>query len=180
MPLRQNNIESELSYAYLHAVASRAGMNCKVENRHGDDYGVDALVDYFDNIPNTYRTDVSLRVQLKATKNKGTETSTHIAYPFKFTKAEHFTRMCTDSGEPHRILAVLFLPDDPSAWLTCSPSELVLKNAAYWVCLYGADVPTTTTSKTIYLPKQNLLTPDSLVELCREIGQKNIPLYKQP
>ncbi|CAN5189181.1 hypothetical protein BH11BAC6_BH11BAC6_14490 [soil metagenome] len=47
MPLPTNEIESELSYAYLHAIASRAGLNCKLESRHGDNYAVDALVDYF-------------------------------------------------------------------------------------------------------------------------------------
>jgi hypothetical protein len=65
MPLQTNEIESELSYAYLHAVTSRAGLNCKIENRHADNYGSDAIVDYFDAIPGSYRTDVSLRIQLK-------------------------------------------------------------------------------------------------------------------
>ena len=32
-------IESELSYAYLHAVAARAGMSCEVSGRHTDKDG---------------------------------------------------------------------------------------------------------------------------------------------
>ena len=36
------NIESELSYAYLHAVASRAAMSCRDGNRHEDNNGIDA------------------------------------------------------------------------------------------------------------------------------------------
>jgi len=51
MPLPITEIESELGYAYLHAVASKAGMSCKCENRHGDNYAIDAVVDYFDRIP---------------------------------------------------------------------------------------------------------------------------------
>lgn len=40
------NIESELSYAYLHAVAAKAGMSCKQGDRHDDGAGVDAEVNY--------------------------------------------------------------------------------------------------------------------------------------
>ena len=37
------NIESELSYAYLHAVASKAGMACNAGSRHEDNNGIDAV-----------------------------------------------------------------------------------------------------------------------------------------
>lgn len=178
MPLQLNDIESELSYAYLHAVASKAGMNCKVENRNGDNYGIDAQIDFYDKVPGTYRTDVSLRIQLKATKNKGSETDTHISYPF--SGIEQYNRLRTRSGEPHRLLIVLFLPQNISEWLNISENELLLKQAAYWVSLYGAPDTSNTTSQTIYLPKDNLLTPDSLTGLCQEIAKGNIPNYNLP
>jgi hypothetical protein len=178
MPLKLNDIESELSYAYLHAVASKAGLNCKSENRHGDNYAIDAQIDYYNTIPNTYRTDVSLRVQLKATKNRGVETKTHIAYPFRGIDA--YNKLRTDAGEPHRILIVLFLSGEEKDWLINSEEELIMKHAAYWVSLYGASQSTNTTSETIYLPKANLLTTDSLIKLCQDIGQKNIPSYIKP
>lgn len=178
MPLPENEIESELSYAYLHAVASKAGLNCKVENRHGDNYGIDAQVDYFAPISGTYRTDVSLRIQLKATIKKGTETVTHISYPFK--GIDQYNRLRNNAGEPHRILIVLFLSNNPEEWLHISPEELLLKKAAYWVCLYGAEKADTETSKTIYLPKANLLTAENIITLCQDIGKGIIPNYKKP
>lgn len=178
MALPTNEIESELSYAYLHAVASRAGLNCKVENRHGDNYGVDALVDYFALIPNTWRTDVSLRIQLKATTNKGAETATH--YPFFFRGIDQYDKLRTNKGEPHRILIVLFLHEDGADWLTCTTDELILKYSAYWVCLYGAVASANATGETVYLPKANLLTPDSLINICQEIGIGNLPAYQIP
>lgn len=179
MPLAQNDIESELSYAYLHAVASRAGLNCKVENRHGDNYGVDAIVDHFGPIPDTYITDVSLRVQLKATINKGSEKNNHISYLFK--GASQYDRLRTNCGQPHRILIVLFLPKEPENWLHLSEQELLLKQAAYWVSLYGAEaMAPDAASKTVYLPKNHLLTPQSINLLCQEIGKGNIPNYKLP
>lgn len=178
MPLTNNDIESELSYAYLHAVASKAGLNCKVENRHGDNYGIDARIDYFAPIPNTWRTDVSIRIQLKATINRGAETITHISYPFR--GINQYDRLRTNLGEPHRILVVLFLPDNPVEWLNISHDELLLKQAAYWVCLYGAIASDNEISQTIYLPKANLLTPKSLISVCQGIGAGNIPKYNLP
>ena len=42
MPLlSNNNITAELSYAYLHAIAAKAGMSCKAGDRHDDGAGVD-------------------------------------------------------------------------------------------------------------------------------------------
>ncbi|HEY9116210.1 MAG TPA: DUF4365 domain-containing protein [Roseivirga sp.] len=177
MPLTVQNIESELSYAYLHAIASKAGLNCKPDNRHGDNYAVDAIIDHFAPIPDTYVTDVSLRVQLKATTNKGAETETHISY--WVDGVAQYDKLRTNAGTPHRILVVLFLPKDASEWLKCTEDELIMKQAAYWVCLYGAEATTNGTGCTVKLPKVNLLTPDSLVNICQEIGKGNLPTYNQ-
>lgn len=38
------NIESELSYAYLHAIAANAGVACAVTGRHLDNVAVDAML----------------------------------------------------------------------------------------------------------------------------------------
>jgi Domain of unknown function (DUF4365) len=178
MPLQTNDIESELSYAYLHAVASKAGLICKVGNRHDDNYGADALIEYFDEIPNYWRRAVSVKVQLKATINRGAETDTHISYSFRGIK--QYDNLRTNVGEPYRILVVLFLPKEPIEWLRVSQDELLLKQAAYWVCLYGADKTENDTGVTIYMPKANLLTPESLIKLCQEMGRDNLPSYTAP
>lgn len=178
MPLSDANIESELSYAYLHAIATRGGLNCKIDNRHGDNYAVDALVDHFAAIPGSYRSDVTLRIQLKATINRGTETDTHISYFFRGVNQYNLLR--NNSGEPHRILVVMFLPNNADEWLSISPDELVLKQAAYWVSLYGANACNNDTGQTIYLPKVNLLTSASLVALCQSIGRGQLPSYTTP
>jgi hypothetical protein len=66
-PLSANNVESELSYAYLHAVASAAGAACSVTTRHEDNSGVDAKIVGWGPFPNGgYRHEVNLKVQLKA------------------------------------------------------------------------------------------------------------------
>jgi len=38
------DIESELSYAYIHAVAAHAGMECCITGHHSDNRGIDARI----------------------------------------------------------------------------------------------------------------------------------------
>ena len=81
MILTRNNILSELSYAYLHAVASRAGFSCEVAGRHSDGAGVDARVGWKERLdPNTVHTNDDFRVQLKATTKPPTEESGRFSY----------------------------------------------------------------------------------------------------
>ena len=60
------NIESELSYAYLHAVCSKAGMSCKQGNRHDDDAGIDAEIIFRGELEHPYLREIQLNIQLKA------------------------------------------------------------------------------------------------------------------
>lgn len=177
MPLSVTNIESELSYAYLHALTSRAGMNCYVPNRHADNYGVDAVVEYFDTIPGTYITDVSIRVQLKATYQKLTETDTHFKYYYQ--NAAQYNKMRVDTGRPVRIFVILLLPQDSNQWLTWSTEQLIIKNVAYWVNLYGAPEPNET-GITISIPKANVVNGQSLIDLMQAIAKGDIPAYEEP
>ena len=43
MPLMSTDVESELSYAYLHAVVANAGYECALSGRHSDNAGVDLV-----------------------------------------------------------------------------------------------------------------------------------------
>jgi hypothetical protein len=175
MPLTIQNIESELSYSYLHAVASKAGMNCQCLNRHSDNNGIDAQIDFFGDIPDTYITDVTLRVQLKSTVNFGRIGDTHISYAFQ--GIEQYDGLRSKSGQLPRILILLCLPKDQTEWLKCTTEQLILKEAAYWLCLYGAEPTANLTSITLYFPMANLLTPDSLIELAKLFGQNKVPQY---
>jgi len=67
--LTEQNIEAELSYAYLHAVASHAGFSCEYRNRHLDGAGVDATIteDNRKLASDSVLTSFSVDIQLKAT-----------------------------------------------------------------------------------------------------------------
>jgi hypothetical protein len=82
MPLTANNIESELSYAYLHAVAARAGMECAPSGRHSDGAGIDARIHALGFFGGPI-TDITVEVQLKATMAAASELNALSAFPFR-------------------------------------------------------------------------------------------------
>jgi hypothetical protein len=172
------NIESELSYAYLHAVAAKAGMSCKQGDRHDDGAGVDAEINYRGMTSHPYLKHVQLNVQLKATVKDPGSHKDFLSYYMQGTK--RYDKLRTNDSEIYKILVVLFLPNESSSWLSCSPDELILKKAAYWVCLYDAPASSNDTGQTVYLPKVNLLTPESLKDLIELAVNKKVTLYKTP
>ena len=50
-----------------------------------------------------------------------------------------------------RFLVVMLLPDRPNDWIAQSEAELIVRRAAYWVSLRGADA-TNQQSITVSLP----------------------------
>jgi hypothetical protein len=137
------DIEAELSYAYLHAVASRAGIACQAATRTHDNLGTDAMLSVVRDFgEGAVLTDLSIQVQLKATKKPPVRKDGRLSYFLR--EVAHYNRLRASSVNPTRILAVLFLPDDETDWLAHSLDGLLLKRCAYWTSLAGAVRPPTT------------------------------------
>ncbi len=178
MNLSLQNIESELSYAYLHAIAGKAGMSCKVGDRHDDGYGVDAELNFRGCTAHPYFTHVQLNFQLKATVESPGNHDQYVSY--FFSGLERFNKLRKQDSPIYKILAVLFLPKDSDTWLTCSAEELILKRGAYWTCLYGAEESSNASGQTVYLPRNQLLSPDELIRLANLAVTKKVPNYQRP
>lgn len=166
------DIESELSYAYLHAVAAKAGMSCKPSGRHEDNRGVDAEVRAWGPFTGGGTiTDLSIDVQLKATWQTPTETSTHISYNLQ--GIHRYDQLRKPTVSPHRFLVVLFLPQANTDWLLHSVDQLVLKRCAYWVSLRNAPATANSTAVTVHLPKAQVFSPDELRNLAARLSHSN-------
>ncbi|MBK8531093.1 MAG: DUF4365 domain-containing protein [Flavobacteriales bacterium] len=167
--LTKPNIESELSYAYLHAVASQAGMACSPAGRHEDNNGIDAHVTAWEPFTNGgYLTEVNLNIQLKATYVAPTETATH--FSFSLRGIQRYDDLRTPTVNFPRFLVVLYLPPTDTDWLVHSVDELILKRCAYWVSLRNAPAVVGQTSTTVYLPKAQVFSPDQLRNLAAELS----------
>lgn len=176
-PLSANNIESELSYAYLHAVAAKAGAGCEVGTRHDDSTGVDAKITGWGPFPGGgYRNEVDIKIQLKATIKQPSESNGMLSY--SLSGIQRYNDLRCETVSTPRILVVLFLPESPDDWLAHDDEALLLRKCAYWVSLRGADASTNQSNQIVYMPKTQLFDPPGLVTLMSRLSRNDIPLYK--
>ena len=168
-PLTNQNIESELSYAYLHAVAARAGVGCKVSSRHDDNVGVDAELTGLGPFHNGgYRQEVDIKVQLKATVKQPALVGDSFSY--SLTGINQYNDLRTDTVSTPRILVVLFLPSDEKDWLVHTEDALSLR---------GANASSNTVAQTVYLPKNQTFDPSGLINILAKISKNEIPVYQE-
>ncbi|WP_390620548.1 DUF4365 domain-containing protein [Caulifigura coniformis] len=162
LPLSSNDVESELSYAYLHAIAAAADCGCTVAGRIPDGMGVDAWIHVGDHFPALGYRKFTIEVQLKATATPMTLVRNRFAYSIPI---EQYDKLRMTGGESTTLLVVLQLPALRAAWCRSSPRSLAIQQAAYWLSLYGAPDSPNTTTQTVYIPKSNRFTPEGLKAL---------------
>ena len=106
--LSEQNIEAELSYAYLHAVATRGGFSCSYTNRHLDDVGVDAQVNEDGRFlaPDAVHSSFALHVQLKATRVAPVERASKFSFSLPLRQ---YNRLRESRLASARILIVLIV-----------------------------------------------------------------------
>lgn len=161
MPLlSDNNITAELSYAYLHAIAAKAGMECTSSGRHADGAGVDATIRVQENFGDgSLIYDFTIDVQLKSTIQQPVETENRYSYPLGI---KNYNELRATTCNPLKLLVVLFLPTDHDQWLEVSTEQLIARRCAYWLGLHGAPASGNETNQTVYIPTANILSPESL------------------
>lgn len=176
MPLTENNIKAELSYAYLHAVAARAGFGCEVAGRHSDDAGVDAYLRVKERLADdVIHTNFCIEVQLKATsKIPALEAD---RYSYWLQDVGRYEELRVRTAPMPKLLVVLFLPENAAEWLLHSEEALVARRCAYWVSLWDAPPCGNRTGQTVYLPCVNVLSVDGLRSVARRLAREEELVY---
>lgn len=173
--LTEQDIEEQLSYAYLHAVASRAGAGCEVAGRARDAHGIDAQVTVWGDFPGSYLKEITFNIQLKATKKIPARKKGFVSYSLQ--GIDRYKQLREDCHSVKRFLVVLFLPEDASEWLTQSTDALVLKRCAWWSSLVTAPDSSNATSQTVYMPESQIFNVPSVNQIAENIAAKNPPTY---
>jgi hypothetical protein len=162
-------IESELSYAYLHAVAANSGMSCESNGRHADNMGIDATIRVAERFSiNSLLTDFSIEVQLKATIANAESREGRIPYVLK--GIERYDKLRKTTVNPPKILVVLFLPREQSDWINVTTDHLLVRKCAWWVSLRGAPESNNTASVTVYLPEDQHYNSNNLRTLMARLS----------
>ena len=179
MATTQQDIEARLSYAYLHAVASHAGFVCRPAIPEEDKEGIDAVVTAYGTFPGTWRTQVTINFQLKATVTAPTNDGTHLSYFVQGIR--RYDKLREDHREPVRLLMVLFLPEQHADWLDCTEEQLILKRCAYWASIRHAPPSENDSGQTVKILKEQILRPENLKRLVERLALGNdIPTYLGP
>ena len=91
-------------------------------------------------------------------------------------KIKNYNEQRSTKTAAPKLLVVLFLPADANTWLVQSEDCLVTRRCAYWVSLRGAP-ETDQESKTIYIPKSNALSVQSLRALMTRFSKREVINY---
>jgi hypothetical protein len=158
--LTRNQIESELSLAYLQAVA--AVKTFAVDVPHVDSDSIDAVISGKGLIDETsIRHSPRIEIQLKASINANPNDDGNI--PFDLT-LKNYNDLRAEALLP-RLLVLLALPRAECDWLIHSPDNLIIQNCCYYLNLKGLPPSTNEKKQRVFIPTSNILTPNALKDL---------------
>jgi Domain of unknown function (DUF4365) len=164
--LNENDIKEELSLAYIHAVAARAGFSCESVRKDRD--SVDVHVCARGRLhPESSVTSPMLAVQAKA---RVIDPIPDGAFDFRLS-LKNYDDLRRHSLVP-RLLVVFVLPQDPAMWLTMSESELVLKRCAYFCPLLGAPASPHEKYEIVRVSRDRVLTGEALRDLMVKVSRE--------
>jgi hypothetical protein len=162
MSITREHCQERLSFAYINAVAAKAGYTC---TRPELDYGMDLqikTVEYEDGF--LQDTGFALDVSAKATHN------------FVLLNGDiHYkldVKAYNSLVKPRMIPAVLVLycmPDDDALWLSVQEDETTLKHCGYWLSLRGQQPTDNTGSKVVNIPKKQMFREESLKQIMDKV-----------
>lgn len=162
--LSEGDVKEQLSYSYLHAVSAKAKLSC--EPVLVDKDSIDAKIAAA-NFPEAKTNSPRLEVQLKATSSISIAPGDDkFSYPLKI---KNYNDLRARRTVPV-ILVVLILPSNPTEWLEVDERKLIARTCAYWCSLLGLPESSNTSSVTVHVGTDNVLTPDALRNLMRKVA----------
>ena len=172
MALTLQHREELLHRAFICAIASEAGVNVCLENNEFD-YGIDG---YFSQIIQAksgkrFQGAAKLEFQLKASSNVLIKNDT-ASFSLKVDAYNKLVHRACD-GVP-AMLIVLALPKESDQWMTISEDETALRKCCYWLLFFNKQESTNNDSITVKIPRDQILTPQVIVETLEKIQQANI------
>jgi len=169
MPLPENQIKEELSYGHLHTLAARAGFSC---DRPKTDYqSLDALIGSEGRLcDDAILNQAHIGVQLKATSQEFPREG-DIAYSLQIKNYNDLRVLTTIP----RLLVLLVLPPDAKKWLEHEMEEhLITRKCAYYLNLFGYPEVSNEANRTVYIPRQNVLTVETLTTLMEQASRREL------
>lgn len=153
-----NAMKERFSFAYIEAVASRAGY--QLSEPRVDRDSVDGI------LSGNFGTRPRIEFQAKATSQEILKND-HLSFPLPVNNYEDLR---ADTRVP-RILIVLRMPHDISEWLNQTGDELCMRYCAYWLSLEGLPAASNTSTVSVHVPLANMFNSEQLSDLMDKVDR---------
>ena len=149
--------KEEMSLAYIHAVAARAGYDYSGRVRR-DAASADGEISSDEGLfP-------SFKYQAKSTSASLVD-GDEVVYDLE---VKNYNDLCVESREA-RLLILVEIPEDVSAWTTVSIKTLCIHCTGYWHSLRGRDHSSNASTQRIRFPESQRFDPDQLTVLMSRV-----------
>lgn len=149
--------QEHFSGAYIRALCAVTG--CGIESTTLDNDKIDYIIS--SRVRGKVRTKPKIDIQAKC--KMGSPASTD-PIPYAVDLATYDNLRDPLVSNP-RILVVVLVPDDVDGWINQSETGLLFKYCAYWTSLKGQPESETMATKTVYLQRRHIFTPDALRDM---------------
>ncbi|HAA57465.1 MAG TPA: hypothetical protein DCE42_22055 [Myxococcales bacterium] len=163
--MTENQKREEISKAYVAAVAAKCGF--KIGTWSQDDDCLDVTIGAAGKLGRGTLAGPKLDIQLKSSSNQVYDKGDTIRH--QLTR-DRYDNLRLDSCTP-KILVFLLLPEEENEWIEHSVEALTMRRCAYWSSLKGREeIPEGTKSTSIFIPKKNIFSPETLYSLMEKIS----------
>jgi len=160
--------KEELSKSYLNAICAVKGISMEVQTH--DDDGIDVILKKIIKRENGNKYNAQISVQLKSTSSNYNENPDYYTYPLKKKNYDDLLMPATLKS----YLFLLIMPKNENDWVIQSIEELIIRKCMYWLDLKGFPEQPNETSVTVYLPKSNIVTSDTLENILMNIAEEDL------
>jgi len=181
MTLTLQHREELLHHAHICAIASEAGVNLAL-GREKFDYGIDGhfAIIHSNTDKKLFQGDAKVEFQLKASFSNVSIKKDHISYRMN---ADAYNKLVNRAcnGVPV-MLILLVLPKEKDQWLSRNMEEMILRKCCYWRFFSDATFSTDSKPVKVRFPINQILSPETIVEVLekvRQINLQNVEQYKK-
>jgi Domain of unknown function (DUF4365) len=161
--------QEAFSYAFISTIIATVGYAIHLSPRLVDNAGIDITV----TVPGEVGKSLSptFDAQVKCTSDSSFIKKTKIHYSLP---VHNYTRLIHPNPGKPQLLILVFVPKELSNWVQTTEENTILQKSAYWMSLKGKPPTKNTTNVTVHVPRENLLTPQSLRGIMERIANKEL------
>lgn len=161
-----NTKKEEFSYGYLKMIGAKSGLVIENHGRSIDNQGIDIQIVYAGEIENVHTARIDAQVKCTA---QDIDKEDYINFSLDIKTYEILRNKFVYVPI---ILIVVLVPKDLDEWIDIDGERTISKKCAYWISLTGFPASNNLNNLKVRIPKNNLITPESLSNIIKQEAEK--------